>query len=288
MSVVVVVVVVVLVGYSGFIWAHCWEQLPSGGGKQILLKAVRRNQKQSCCQLNNQTAYKGVYTTSNLFLITHYTCCWHENIHKCSLKRMRTYGQKCMQTSLKSPQPTTWERVCDLCLSCPTNFTPFTFMVKVKANLWVQRQIPVTFPARMRWMPWCINQIRKMSIGRCRAIRGRPGCFFRKMASSEENRLTTGVSLDQSDSRPASPGDRSFFNPSNRVCEASAPSDILCGVLTHILLYVPPKNRKHRHSQKVGRLQRLSGHRKVTGWVPMKTAKDSKLLETLPLLFLVT
>lgn len=64
---------------------------------------------------------------------------------------------------------------------------------------------------------------------------------------------------------------------------------IYCAVsCPHILLYVPPKNRKHRHSQKVGRLQRLSGHRKVTGWVPMKTAKDSKLLETLPLLFLVT
>ena len=131
-----------------------------------------------------------------------------------------------------------------------------------------------------------------MSIGRCRVIRGRPGCFFRKTAPSEENRLTTGVSLDQSDSRPASPGDRSFFNPSNRVCEASAPSDILGGILTHILLCVPKKKKKqkssHGHSQKVGQLQRLSGHRKVTGLVPMKTAKDSKLLETLPLLFLVT
>ena len=60
----------------------------------------------------------------------------------------------------------------------------------------------------------------------------------------------------------------------------------------HTYSYVSQKKKKqkssHGHSQKVGQLQRLSGHRKVTGLVPMKTAKDSKLLETLPLLFLVT
>lgn len=84
----------------------------------------------------------------------------------------------------------------------------------------IQQQIPVTFPAHMKWMPRSINHSTRRQNVNCemqRVIRGRPGCSSERWVPLKKIFWQRGIFLDQSYSLPTSPGDLSFFNVCNEV-----------------------------------------------------------------------